>query len=249
MAIGLALGVAGAWLLIPKPAPRTITPQVLTVGRGSIFTEIGPALAQAQSGDTVEVLAGEYREQIRLKDGIVLRSRVPREAVLRAVPASDGPAILAEGIKGARVSGFSVQADSQAPLSAGILLINSAVELDDNEVSGARIGVEIRGMASPLLRANSIHDCLAEGILITGPSTPWISHNAIQRNKGAGLAARDGARPSLLGNVFEKNTLDLPPEIPLNAIREKNFVMDSTVIHTVPARPQSGRAASPEGRK
>lgn len=249
IATGLALGFAAAWLTIPKPAPQIVKPQVLTVGSGQAFTEIAPALERARSGDTVEVLAGEYREQVRLKDGVVLRSRLPREAVLRAAPLSDGPAVVAEGIKGARVSGFLVQADVQAPLSVGILLINSEVEVDDTEVSGARIGVEIRGMASPVLRADSIHDCTAEGILITGPSTPWISHNAIQSNKGAGLAARGGARPSLIGNVFAKNVLDLPPEMPLDAVREKNFLMDPVRSHTPPIRPQSGRSHSPEGRK
>ena len=249
IAAGLAVGFATAWLTIPTRAPQVIPPQVLTVGRGQMFTEIGPALEQARSGDTIEVLAGEYREQVRLKDGVTLRSRVPREAVLRATPASDAPAVLAEGVKGSRVTGFLVQADAQAPLSAGILLINSEVEVDDTEISGARIGVEIRGMASPVLRANTIHACTAEGILITGPSTAWISHNAIQNNKGAGLAARGGARPSLIGNVFEKNVLELPPEMPLDAVREKNFLMDPVRNHTTPARPRAGRASPPEDRK
>lgn len=245
IATGLALGFAAAWLSIPRPEPQIILPQVLVVGPGQTDTEVAPALARARSGDTIEVLAGEYREQVRLKDGVILRSRIPREAVLRAAPLSDRPAILAEGVKGARVTGFLVQADAQAPLSAGIVLINSEVELDDNEISGPRIGVEIRGMAIPILRANSIHDCAAEGVLILGPSTPWISHNAIRDNKGAGLAARGEARPSLIGNIFERNVLDLPPEMALDAIREKNVFMDS-VLNRPPLHP---RSASTEGRR
>jgi serine/threonine protein phosphatase PrpC len=245
IATGLALGFAAAWLSIPRPEPQIILPQLFVVGPGQTDTEVAPALARARSGDTIEVLAGEYREQVRLKDGVILRSRIPREAVLRAAPLSDRPAILAEGVKGARVTGFLVQADAQAPLSAGILLINSEVELDDNEISGPRIGVEIRGMAIPILRANSIHDCAAEGVLILGPSTPWISHNAFRDNKGAGLAARGEARPSLIGNIFERNVLDLPPEMALDAIREKNVFMDS-VLNRPPLHP---RSASAEGRR
>jgi serine/threonine protein phosphatase PrpC len=245
IATGLALGFAAAWLSIPRPEPQIILPQLFVVGPGQTDTEVAPALARARSGDTIEVLAGEYREQVRLKDGVILRSRIPREAVLRAAPLSDRPAILAEGVKGARVTGFLVQADAQAPLSAGIVLINSEVELDDNEISGPRIGVEIRGMAIPILRANSIHDCAAEGVLILGPSTPWISHNAFRDNKGAGLAARGEARPSLIGNIFERNVLDLPPEMALDAIREKNVFMDS-VLNRPPLHP---RSASAEGRR
>ena len=164
---------------------------MLTVGSGARFATIQEALAAAREGDTVEVLGGEYREQVRLKSGVTLRSQVPREAILRAAPVGGGPAVLAEGVKNARVTGFRILADAQMPLSAGIVLANSDVEVEDMEVAGAAIGVEIRGAASPLLRANAIHDCAGEGILISGASAPWLSHNAIQRN---GRAGRGGAR-------------------------------------------------------
>ena len=50
------------------------------------------------------------------------------------------------------------------PLSVGILLRDSAVEVTDVEVKGAGVGIEIRGTASPVLRANTIRDCAAEGL-------------------------------------------------------------------------------------
>ena len=52
----------------------------------------------------------------------------------------------------------------------------------------------------PVLRANSIRDCSAEGILILGPGSPWLSHNLLQGNQGANISARDGAKPVLLEN-------------------------------------------------
>ena len=64
--------------------------------------------------------------------------------------------------------------------------------------------------AIPRMEASSIHDCSAEGVLILGPSAAFISHNDFRRNKGAGLAAREGARPILLDNVFEKNAVEVP---------------------------------------
>jgi parallel beta-helix repeat protein len=205
----------GMWV----PPPVTISPRVITVS-GSIAA----ALEEAQPGDTVEVLPGEYREQVRLKQGVVLKARVPRDVTLRAAPMSSGPAIIAEGVQGARLSGFRVLADAKMPLSAGILLRDSAVEIDDVEVQGAGIGVEIRGTANPVLRANSIRDCTAEGVLILGASSPWISHNVIQGNKGPGIAARDGAKPALLENTIERNGLEVPgdPEV----IRRQNFIAE-----------------------
>ena len=212
-----------------QPAPIVIAPRVIAV-----TTTIAAAMADARAGDTVEVPEGEYREQVRLKDGITLRARVPREPKLRAAPMSSGPAVIAEGVKGARLSGFRILADPQMPLSVGILLRDSAVEIDDVEVKGAGVGIEIRGSASPTLRANAIRDCLAEGVLILGPAAPWLSHNLIQGNKGAGVAARDGAKPGLLANTFDRNVLDPPAT---DAIKELNFFLTPPRAPARPARP------------
>jgi PPM family protein phosphatase len=226
---GLLVALGAAWLSrgLWVPPPVVIRPQVLTVGPGTAFDNITAALAQARSGDTVEVLLGDYREEVHLKSGVTLRSRVPREAKILAAPLSKGPAVIAQNVKGGRFSGFHIVGDGTAPLSAGILIENSDVEVDDVDVEGAAVGIEIRGAASPALRASDIHDCSSEGMLISGASTPWISHNTFRRNKGAGLAARGGARPALWGNVFDKNALELPPEMPMDVVRERNVLPDT----------------------
>jgi serine/threonine protein phosphatase PrpC len=218
---GLLLAAAAAYFTRAAwvPPPVIITPRVIAVN-GSIAA----AMDQARAGDIVEVPTGEYREQVRLKDGVTVRAQAPRDATLRATPVSNGPAVIAEGVKGARFSGFRILADPQMPLSAGIQLRDSQVEIDDVEIRGAGIGIEIRGTASPLLRSNSIRDCLAEGILIVGASAPWLAHNVIQGNKTAGVRARDGARPAMLENVIERNVLDVPGD-PL-AIRKQNFITE-----------------------
>jgi PPM family protein phosphatase len=213
------------------PAPVVIAPRVIRAS-GSIAV----ALEEARAGDTVEVAPGEYREQVRLKDGVTVRARVPRDVTLRAAPLSNGPAVVADRVKGARLSGFRILADAQMPLSAGIVLRDSEVEIDDVEVKGAGIGIEIRGAASPTLHSNSIRDCTEEGVLILGPSAPWLSHNVIQGNKGAGIAARDGAKPALLENTIERNVLEVPGDPAV--IRRQNFVTEP------PAAPRT-----PRGRK
>jgi serine/threonine protein phosphatase PrpC len=237
-ACGVAVAAAAGWFSrsLWAPPPVIEKPKVLMVETGTQYPSIAAAMAAARAGDTVEVPGGEYNEQVHLAAGVNLRSRVPREAVLRAAPLSTGPAVIADNIKGARFSGFRILAAKDLPISTGILLDNASVEVDDVEVEGAGIGIEIRGEASPLLRANSIHDCTAEGVLILGGSQAWISHNDIRRNKGAGLAARDGARPALLDNVFEKNVVEVPEEL-------KTVVKDQNLLLDVPATPR--RTAPP----
>jgi PPM family protein phosphatase len=239
-ACGVLLAAAGAFLSRPLwiPKPVVIAPRVLTAGPGGRFAGITEALDQARAGDTVEVAVGEYREQVRLRSGVELRSREPRGAILRAAVMSTGPAVVADNVENARFAGFRILADPQMPLTAGIVLNNSQVTLEDIEVAGAGTGVEIRGAASPVVRASAIHDCTTAGLVIVGAGRPWISHNAFQRNKGAGLAAREGARPSLIGNVFEKNGVQLPSEVDMNQVRERNFFLDAPRAPRRPPAPQ-----------
>jgi len=237
-AAGLAVAAAGAWYSrsLWVPPPVVWKPEVRTVGTGAAYPTIAAAMAAARVGDTVEVAAGEYNEQVHLKSGVTLRSHVPREAVLRAAPMGGEAAVVAENVKGARFSGFRILAAKDLPIPIGILLDNSHLEVDDVEVEGAGIGVEIRGAASPVLRANSIHDCTNEGVLILGDSRAWISHNDIRRNKVAGLAAREGARPALLQNVFEKNVVEVPPEM-VAELKEQNQILDAPAATHRPPPP------------
>ncbi|HWB86474.1 MAG TPA: protein phosphatase 2C domain-containing protein [Bryobacteraceae bacterium] len=236
IALALAFGFEAGRSLRPPPPrqPVVAAPRVLTAGTGAQFASISEALAEARPGDTVEVLGGEYREQVRLKSGVHLRSRIPHEAILRAVPTGNGPAVLAEGVSNATLSSFRILADAKMPLSEGVVLHDSDVEVDDVEVTGAGVGVEIRN-GNPTLRANTIQDSTAEGVLISGSATPWISHNTILRNGGAGLVARDPARPVLVGNFFEANrkgAVELPPDVSMATVREMNFL--------TPVRPSRG---------
>lgn len=224
---GLGMAAAGAWLTrgdwVPKPI--VIEPHTLTAGQGAEFTTIAEAMEKARAGDTVEVMLGDYREEVRLKSGITLRSRVPREARILAAPLSKGPAVIGRDVNGARLSGFRIVADAQAPLSAGILLENSQAEVDDVEVEGAAVGIEIRGGAVTV-QASDIHDCAAEGMVISG-AAPWISHNTFRGNKGPGLAARAGARPNLWGNLFDKNALELPAGMSVNEVKLHNQISET----------------------
>jgi len=229
--LGLLAAAAGMWfaraLWVPKPPPVR-TPRIFMVGPGAAFSSISGALAQARPGDTVEALAGEYSEQVRLKSGVNLSTR---DAILRAAPMSNGPAMIAENVRNARVTGLRIEAGGEAPLSAGIVLADSDVQLEDVDVGGAEIGIEVRGAASPVLRANSIHDSSGAGILITGPSKAWISHNTLRANK-TGLAAHDGARPALEGNLFDKNSIqvELPAELPMKDVRAHNTFIDAKPV-------------------
>jgi hypothetical protein len=241
MVLAALLLFGGRRFWVPAPVPTG--PRILEAGNGTQYPTITQAIAAARAGDSVILAPGEYLEQVHLKTGVSLQSRVPREAILRASPLNNGPAIVASSVKDARVSGLRIDATPEMPLSAGIVLENSEVQIVDVEIAGAGVGIDIAGASTVALIGNSIHDCSGEGILVTGSSIAWISHNAIARNKGAGIAGRGGVRPSLAGNVLDRNDVELPAA-DMEAIHAHNYFLD-------PHPPGSSRAPRPPtgGRK
>ncbi|MGA2736999.1 MAG: protein phosphatase 2C domain-containing protein [Bryobacteraceae bacterium] len=214
--------------------PAILPAQTLRVGTGG-FATISEALAKAHPGDTVEVSSGEYPEQLRLKNGVLVKGRLPDVPILRAAPVQTGPAvaIVAEGVHGARVSGFRIRADEKAPLASGVAVLDSDLELQDTEIVGAATGVEIRGKSAAVLRANSIQDCGDAGIRISGDSAPWLLYNAILRNgrrphdPGAGVLIEAPAHPVLIGNTFADNgePVRIPQGVDKDAIAKFNFFL------------------------
>jgi serine/threonine protein phosphatase PrpC len=232
-AVLATLAIAAAALYFTRdlwmPKPVVIRPRTLVVGKDAPYDTIAAAIAAAQPGDTVDVLPGEYREGVQLKTDVTVKSSVPREAVLRLpVPQAQPtePVAAAQSVQRARLAGFHILMDEQDPPATAILVVDSSVIVDQVDIERAGIGIDVRGGSDVTLIGNAIHDCRGEGLLLSGPVKASISHNSFQRNKG-GIVARDGARPALVGNVFEKNPIVLPPEIPMDTVREHNFILDA----------------------
>jgi len=205
---GLALGLIPASVAMALRNHRTAeieqpvaqaAPQYrnLTVGAGRQYRTITSALEEARTGEVVEVFPGEYPERVTLKDGVTLIGQRPREAVILA-PALAGAAaqseeivaVVARGIKGARLVGFRVAGDAQRPLDVGALVINSEIELTDNQIVGARrSGVVIEGaLSSATLRANLIRANPGAGATIREQASSRLLNNVVIEN-GAGLTA------------------------------------------------------------
>ncbi|HTQ54000.1 MAG TPA: protein phosphatase 2C domain-containing protein [Bryobacteraceae bacterium] len=219
--------------------PEVPPPRTLHVGVGG-YIRIGEALAHARPGDTVEVSAGEYPERLRLKDGVTVRGREPEVPVLRADPLAPGAAVavVAEGVHGARLSGFRIRADEQAPLAAAVTIADADLHLEDTEIIGAATGVEIRGKSESVLRANSIQDCKEAAVRVTGDAAPRILFNVILHN-GRGLVVESPARAVLQGNTFRDDGAE-PVLLPEGADRAALLKFNFFLPPTPPARRHGG---------
>lgn len=206
-----ALGQSG---LLPVGSRGTGTGgDVVRVGVGDGGTgTITEALSKAKPGQMIEVGPGEYRETIQLRSGIDLVSRVPRGAVILPPAGSAVPAITAQGVDDAVLSGFRIAGDAQTPLQIGLRLADSSVEVQGIEVSGAvTTGIDVSGDDRSTVRASFLHDNPGGGLLIAGNAAPTLLNNLIARNgraQGAprpGVEVRDTARPVLVENRLDGN--------------------------------------------
>jgi serine/threonine protein phosphatase PrpC len=197
--------------LEPPAAPAL--PRRLDVrGDGSApFATISAALQAARPGDTVVVGPGEYREQVRLRDGVTLASDAPGGATLR--PVAPGPAVItAEDLRGGRVSGLRIAGDAAAPAQIGLHVANAAIVVEDLEIAGTlAAAIEIRGPAPVTLRANHLHDNAGTGVLVRADAHVWLAHNLIVRNgrppadPRPGVDIEPGAMLTFVGNVITGN--------------------------------------------
>lgn len=196
---------------LETPTPTPETQSVIRVGPGETddYATIGEALAQARSGQTVEVAPGEYREAVELPDGVALVSLLPRGAVLHP-PSPETKAVLtARGVAG-RISGFRIVNEKDA-LTVGLRLDGSQVQVTEMEISGAtQAGIEITGADRSSIETSFIHDNTGPGILVSGDAATKIQKNLISKNgkgktKAPGVEIRGGAQPLLIDNKFEGN--------------------------------------------
>ncbi len=176
--------VSGPWpaanqINLPSP-PKRITADA------SDSLGILKALAAAQPGDTVEVPPGRYLGPVQLKDGVEIVSTAPRQAMILSDPSAAveaGMAVVAKGLHSGGLRGFRIESDQTHPLRTGILIENSAIDIEDMDISGA----------------------VDAAIRVDGKSRAGLLNNFLHGNSGAGIFLGAHTEARLVGNRFSDN--------------------------------------------
>ena len=210
----LAVAAVAAWRLNlkwpwPLPSPSLVLP-----GSSTIIVRpsqsIAAAVEAAAEGTEVIVEPGEYRERLRLKSGVRVRSRIQGAAAIRLPGGASerDAAVVAIDVQGAELSGLRIVGDSATPLGVGLSIRNAGVTISDIDISGAHLtAIEVAaGNGATILGAN-VHDNPGAGVIIRAGAQPRIAHSQFVRNgmseRAAGAIVIDaGAHPRLVGNVF-----------------------------------------------
>ena len=238
-----AVIAAAAWLLFTGWRDGTLPTSMLTGSPSEITVSpaqsIAAAIGRAGAGTTIVVEPGEYREQLKLKSGVRIVSRVPLGASirLRGDASEIDPAVVAIDVVGGELSGFRIVGDAATPLGSGVYVRDAQVTLSDFEVTGAKIAaLELAGAGATVIAA-SIHDNPGAGLVVRTGASPRISHGEFVRNgtagQTAGISIDPGARPRLAGNIFyginpEMMTGLLPAE--REAVRHTNWFVASDPV-------------------
>lgn len=175
-------------------------------------TKIQSAIDAARAGDAVLVAPGTYRERIRLKPGVVVKSEGDdtrgkaglrrSERTILDHPEGEGPGVtMAEG---SVLDGFTV---------TGVGDYNEKLwqhhfETRGEEQAHEAIGAEgVPGIAVAVdceVRNNLVHHIGYTGIAINGGS-PRIANNVSFRNMGGGIGSMDGSSATIEGNTCFEN--------------------------------------------
>lgn len=162
------------------------------------FQKIGDALGNADAGDTIKVARGEYKENITLVMGVILKGEDPVTTIIDG--GRNGPTVM--GTSGAEMSHFTVRNGIE-----GILCENAAPYIHhcyviDNHATG--IGAFI---SLPHLRNNVVYGNRWSGILAWGAKSldAFIEQNVVLRNGYSGLALKGPTNVIARNNIFMEN--------------------------------------------
>jgi len=231
-------------------APSGVLPGSFSI-RVSAGGSIAAAVSGATAGTEIFVEPGEYREQIRLKTGVRVSSRVPQGATVRLPGGASetDAAVVAFEVSDAHFSGFRIEGDAATPLGAGVLIRNSSVTLSDLDISGARnAAVEYVGNDGGSLLGADLHDNPGVALVIRAGASPRIAHNTFARNAGSErapgtLLVESAARPVITGNTFYNVTPDslIVPGAGRAVIMRENWFVSPPAEHPVTPPARSGR--------
>jgi nitrous oxidase accessory protein NosD len=221
-----------AWRSWPVELPPG--PRVLSVP--DAYPLIAAALTDARAGDTIEVSAGTYHEQVELKEGV--RLVAAGEVVLepKADASQPGAAIVIRNVRSGVVSGFRIVVPAGSGVSAGVLVTDSDVELTGLDIQGA--GILIRGSSRPTIRGSRIHHNAGAAVAIEGDAAPRLVSNIITDN-AVGLAVSGYAQPVVTGNVFGNNARNFSREDP--ELLKQNLVIGRRASAGAGLGPRSGK--------
>jgi parallel beta-helix repeat protein len=207
------------WKLSPRLRLEALedrwVPATLTVGSGEQYSTIGAAVTAANNGDTVEVFAGTYQEQVVIGKSITLKAANPgtNDEVIEAPSTLTGSIVdINNDAQNVIVKGFEVNGGGNAnsTIVDGILVeAGASATIVDNNVTNLYNGtnnqfgngIEVDGVA--LVLNNTVSNYQKDGILVNGSSAvAEVSENTVTGAGAVNYVAQNGIQISNGAEAF-----------------------------------------------
>ncbi len=195
-------------LLVTPGAARAATLHV-PADHGTIQA----AVSAAAAGDTVLVAPGEYRELIRMKNGVVLRAAAGPDSTVLYTPGL-GASLMEERLlefepgvdRSTVVEGFTM--DAEGIRGAAVYCEQASPTIRGNVIRDFGWGVNLRDGSDALLERNVIEGGRSFGVLIFA-SSPELRGNTITDNQPRGISISGrksrpviGGRPEWANRIY-----------------------------------------------
>lgn len=186
------------------------------------FPSIGAAMAEAQSGDTVLVADGTYKEAVMLTPGVVLKAQTLHGATLRgkgrepAVTMASNSALVGFVVERSTIGVLSRGRDNSIRSNkivrndqSGIVCVGHLPRTEDNVIAfNGASGIQGRDVRST--NATVAHNTIAynrgHGLSIGGSSDVVIEYCIVAYNEKSDVwSEASTARVTLTGNDFYRN--------------------------------------------
>ena len=187
-----------AWMCAVATAPDAET---LLVGPGEDYTSIQPAIDAASDGDVVQVLPGEYLENIALKEGVDVVGGGAEQTIIRSISESF-PMATVDGGADVTLGGFTITGGYYGIRCSGVSPTITDCVIWRNSSCGILMEASSATIARCVIAQNALY-----GVQCLDSSAPAISHCTFSAN-GYGVLCSSSA-PGLTNCILWGNWDDL----------------------------------------
>ncbi|KMQ52945.1 cell surface protein [Chitinispirillum alkaliphilum] len=188
------------------------------------FSSIQEAIDHANTGDTVFVGEGVYRESVTLRESIHLLGASPELSIIRGNIVNP----VVRGANGATLRNFTIENGNVGILAENISMVIEYCTIRDNKGSGIQCIISLPDIRNNLIYRNEWSGIFCEsvrahrnaiennviaengysGVMLSGSTEILIRNNQFSKNKQYGIWASEQSRRSriITNNFFDNRT-------------------------------------------
>lgn len=195
---------------------------VKTLSVPSDYKTIQSAIDASSSGDTIKVSPGKYKENIILKEGIIIQGSGADAAIIDG----GGKGNVVEGAKGAVLEGFTITNSGKRGTTGDVMDVGVSAKHSPMTIANCRITGNNAGIRTYFAPSNIVNNIIADNRvygLYMLYSDSFIKNNIIYNNGSYGIY-NSYSNPEVINNTIFKNFDGIYSEISKVVVRSNIIV-------------------------